>query len=170
MSDRMPDALIYRSAEIEDLPAIVAIYNSTIPGRMVTADTTAVTVNSKIAWFQDHNPKTRPLWIVEMQDKIIGWVSFQDFYSRPAYQGTAEISIYLAETARGKGCGKLILKNAIEAAPSLGIDVLIGFIFGHNAASLSLFSDCGFEDWGMLPAIALMDQQRFDLKILGRKV
>jgi L-amino acid N-acyltransferase YncA len=44
------------------------------------------------------------LWIVENDEsEIIGWVSFQDFYGRSAYDGTAEISIYLDEKFRGKG-------------------------------------------------------------------
>ena len=36
-----------RLATIEDLPAIVAIYNETIASRMVTADTEEVSVQSK---------------------------------------------------------------------------------------------------------------------------
>ena len=88
----------FRNATLEDLPIIVAIYNSTIAGRMVTADTTPVPVASKVQWFHDHNKETRPLWVVENEvQKLIGWVSFQDFYGRPAYNGTAEISIYLDE-------------------------------------------------------------------------
>ena len=44
---------------------------------------------------------------------IIGWVSFQPFYGRPAYDATAEISIYLAPLQRGKGYGKSILQYCI---------------------------------------------------------
>ncbi|MDI9365978.1 MAG: hypothetical protein QM541_13560 [Flavobacterium sp.] len=50
-------ALQFSDASIEDLPTIVAIYNSTIAARMVTADTKPVNVASKLAWFQQHNPK-----------------------------------------------------------------------------------------------------------------
>lgn len=38
----------------EDLPDIVDIYNSTIAGRMVTADLEPVTVESRIPWFEAH--------------------------------------------------------------------------------------------------------------------
>ncbi len=69
--------MFFRDAFIEDLPIIVAIYNSTIAGRMVTADTTPVAVADKVQWFNQHNKHKRPLWVVENDDKkIIGWVSF----------------------------------------------------------------------------------------------
>ena len=37
-----------RDATEADLPAIVEIYNATIAGRMVTADTSPVTVESRV--------------------------------------------------------------------------------------------------------------------------
>ncbi len=64
----------YKSIEIgdatlEDLPTIVEIYNSTIPGRMVTADTEPVTVESREKWFHEHSPTFRPLWIMKVRRK-----------------------------------------------------------------------------------------------------
>jgi phosphinothricin acetyltransferase len=35
----------------DDLPAIIDIYNATIPGRMVTADLEPITVESRLRWF-----------------------------------------------------------------------------------------------------------------------
>ncbi|MCC8133486.1 MAG: hypothetical protein LUG96_14305 [Tannerellaceae bacterium] len=51
------EPLIYRNAIRTDLPEIVAIYNSTVPSRIVTADTKPVTVESRIAWFEEHTPE-----------------------------------------------------------------------------------------------------------------
>ena len=99
--------LSYRNAAQADLGRIVEIYNSTVPTKMVTADTESVTVESKQKWFEDHNSVNRPLWVVENKEKeTIGWVSFQSFYGRPAYDATVEISIYLAPEQRGKGFGQ----------------------------------------------------------------
>ncbi len=160
----------YHIATIEDLPFIVSVYNSTIAGRRVTADTEPVSVADKTPWFHAHNPATRPLWMVQNDSQEpIGWVSFQDFYGRPAYQGNAEISLYLHEAHRGKGYGKEILQYAIEQSPTLGIHTLLGFIFEHNTESLQLFTQLGFQEWGHLPNIAIMDNKHYGLKILGRK-
>lgn len=160
----------YRDATLDDLPAIVAIYNSTVPSRSVTADLEPVSVDSRVAWFHAHGPDTRPLWVVEQDGQIAGWLSFSDFYGRPAYRRTAEVSIYLGELARGKGLGRQLLAASLAAAPKLGIDTVLGFIFGHNEASLRLFRGFGFDVWGTLPRVAVLDDIERDLVILGRRL
>jgi phosphinothricin acetyltransferase len=163
--------LFYRDANLNDLPKIVEIYNSTIPTLMVTADTEVVSVESRIDWFHDHTPDRRPLWIVENPHKeIFGWVSFQSFYGRPAYNSTAEISIYLHETARGKGIGKQVLQYAIDHCGAYQIKTLLGFIFAHNEQSLKLFHSLGFEEWATLPDVAMLDGIERTLKIVGRRI
>ena len=85
----------YRIARFEDLPRIVAIYNATIPSRMVTADLEPVSVESRVPWFEQHDPDTRPLWVVARDGDVVAWLSFSSFYGRPAYARTAEISVYI---------------------------------------------------------------------------
>jgi L-amino acid N-acyltransferase YncA len=163
--------LNFRDATIHDLPAIVDIYNSTVPGRIVTADTEPVSVESRISWFEKHSPDKRPLWIIEDENKnTVGWASFQSFYGRPAYDGTVEISIYLHENARGKKIGKKTLEFAINNCERLGIKTLLGFIFAHNEPSLKLFKNFGFEEWAMLPNIATLDGIDRSLIILGKRI
>ena len=163
--------LFFRDADIDDLPEIVSIYNSTVAGRLVTADTTPVSVESKVNWFNVHTPDRRPLWIVEdEQHEIIGWVSFQDFYGRPAYDGTAEISIYLHPNERGKGLGNIILQHCSTKCKELNIHTLLGFIFAHNKPSIQLFLNLGFKEWAHLEDIAVMDDNPYSLKIFGKKV
>lgn len=166
----MNDKIIYRNATIEDLPIIVEIYNSTIPSRMVTADTEVVSINDRVEWFNEHNPDKRPLWVVEFEGEICGWVSFQSFYGRPAYNGTAEVSLYFHENFRGKGLGKKALNKVIEHCPKLEIDTLLGFIFAHNEPSIKLFTSFGFGKWGHLPEVAKLDDVKRDLVILGKKI
>lgn len=160
----------HRVARFEDLPAIVSIYNSTVPSRQVTADTEPVSVESRHAWFAEHTPEKRPLWVVEENGAVIGWLSYSNFYGRPAYSGTAELSIYLHEDARGKGLGRYFLTEAIRFAPEIGVHSLLGFIFGHNEPSLKLFEAFGFEQWAKLPRVATLDGIERDLVILGKRV
>lgn len=162
--------LQFRNADLKDLEKIVEIYNSTIPSRLVTADTENVSVESRIQWFEEHHPETRPLWIVEDDHQIIGWVSFSSFHERPAYGGTVEISIYLDASCRGKGYGKTILQYCIDNAGKFGVINLVALIFLHNEPSLKLFRYFGFEDWGTLPDVAVLDGIERSLKILGRRV
>ena len=166
----MSEYIHFRIANLEDLPIIVNIYNSTIPSRMVTADTEPVSIDDRLEWFHEHTPSKRPLWVVEYEDEICGWVSLQSFYGRPAYNATAEISIYLHENFRGKGLGKKILSKVIEECPKFEIETLLGFIFGHNEPSIRLFSNFGFEKWAFLPEVAKLDGVKRDLVILGKKI
>ncbi|CAM4404316.1 phosphinothricin acetyltransferase [Pedobacter westerhofensis] len=163
--------LQYRDAQLSDLNKIVEIYNSTVASRMVTADTEPVTPESKMKWFEDHSADKRPLWVIEDEaDQIIGWLSFQSFYGRPAYNSTVEMSVYLDEQQRGKGYGKAVLAYAIDQAREIGIKTLLGFIFAHNEPSIRLFRHFGFEDWATLPDIAVLDGEERSLKILGKRI
>lgn len=165
------EILYYRNAQLEDLEQIVGIYNTTIASRMVTADTEPVKTADRIQWFEDHTDVSRPLIVVENAENImVGWISFQSFYGRPAYKHTAEVSIYLDETQRGKGLGKTMLQYAIDHAPKYEIITLLGFIFSHNLPSLGLFYSLGFEDWGVLPNVAVLDGIERSLTIVGKKI
>ncbi len=159
-----------RDAAVDDLPAIVEIYNAAIPGRMATADLDPVSVESRRTWFAEHSPDHRPLWVLEDGGEICAWLSFQPFYGRPAYSATAELSVYVAPRAHRLGFGKILVQRAVEHAPRLGIRTLLGFIFGHNEPSLALFRGFGFETWAHLPRVAELDGVERDLLILGRRV
>lgn len=160
----------HRLARREDLDAIVAIYNSTIASREVTADTEPVSVASRQAWFDEHTPDRRPLWVAERDGEVLGWLSYSSFYGRPAYSGTAELSIYIREKARGQGLGRYLLGQAIACAPALDVRTLLGFVFGHNQASLKLFEAFAFERWADMPRVAMLDGVERDLVIVGKRV
>ena len=162
--------LTFTDATQADLPKIVEIYNSTIESRMVTADTEPISVASRQKWFEEHSPEKRPLWMVSDEEELVGWVSFQSFYGRPAYDATCEISIYLDEKKRGKGFGKNILLYCIENAGQYGIKTLLGFIFAHNEPSIKLFEHFGFEEWALFPNVAVLDGAEKSLKILGKRI
>ena len=199
-----------RDATQADLPAIVAIYNQTIPGRMVTADLGPVSVEQRQVWFAAHSPDKHPLWVAERDivkpdglkaagfppvssapegsdrnrsassasdlsiegatKRVVGWLSYSAFHSRAAYDMTAELSIYIDETERGRGLGRYLLERSIAHAPSIGVVNLVGLIFGHNTPSLALFERFGFARWGTLPDVAELDGVRRTLVIVGRTV
>ncbi|GGL61286.1 GNAT family N-acetyltransferase [Sporolactobacillus putidus] len=167
----MLENITIRDAAEEDLPAIVAIYNSTIPGRMVTADTSEISVDERKPWLEEHLANEhRPLWVAEFNGKICGWLSLETFYGRPAYQATAEISVYIDPDCRGKGIGSFLMRQIIGQCKNFRIKTLLAFIFGHNTPSLHLFQRFGFEKWGHLPKVAELDGIERDLVIMGKRV
>jgi phosphinothricin acetyltransferase len=159
-----------RDATETELPEIVEIYNAAIPGRLATADTEPVSVESRRAWFREHQPERHPLWVAVENGAVVGWLSFQSFYGRPAYHATAEVSVYVSPNKQRAGIGRALLARAIEQAPQFGLKTLLGFIFGHNEPSLRLFEVFGFQRWGALPRVAELDGVERDLIIVGRRI
>jgi L-amino acid N-acyltransferase YncA len=162
--------MMIRDALETDLPAIVQIYNASIPDRFATADTETVSLESRIPWFHNHNPNTRPIWVMEAENKVVAWLSFNSFYGRPAYQKTAELSIYVAPDRHRQGIATKLLEKAIERSPALGLTTLLGFIFAHNQPSLELFKKYRFQQWGYLPKVVVLDNLEKDLIILGCQI
>jgi L-amino acid N-acyltransferase YncA len=160
-----------RDAVAEDLPAVVGIYNSTIPSRVVSADTEPVSVEQRLPWFDEHEPSRRPIWVMENGEEVIGWLSLSDFYdARPAYHATAEIGVYVREDYRGRGVGRRLLEEAIRRAPELGLNTLTAGAFAHNGASLRLFEGMGFRKWAHFPNVAELDGVKRDLVVLGLRL
>ena len=158
-----------RNARAGDLPAIVAIYNASIPGRLATADTEPVTVGEREAWFLAFS-EARPLWVVEFEGQVAAWLSFRAFYGRPAYHRTAELGVYVAPEHHRRGFAGRLLAQAIARAPDLGIRTLLAFVFSHNQPSVALFARHGFEGYGKLPRVAELDGVERDLLIMGLRL
>jgi L-amino acid N-acyltransferase YncA len=158
-----------RLATEADLPVINRIYNATIPSGMVTADTSPPSAESRLEWFSTHHA-LRPIWVATDAEQVIGYMSFKNFYGRPAYAGTAEISVYIDEAYRYRQVGQAFIQYAFEQAPALRIHTLLAFIFGHNEPSIRFFRKHGFEPYGRLPGVAEMNGRFYDLAILGRKL
>ena len=159
-----------RDAILADLPAIVEIYNSTVPSRMVTADPEPISVESRRAWFYEHAPERCPIWVAEVDGEVAAWFSFEDFRRKPAYHATAEVSVYVSERHRRRGIGRRLLEEAIRRAPALGLKTLTAGAFAHNGPSLRLFEGFGFERWAYYPRVAELDGIERDLVVMGLRL
>jgi len=158
-----------RYATIEDLPAIVAIFNAAIPTG-VTAETAPISVESRRAWFYEHGPARYPLWVEERDGEVVAWLSVSQYYRQSAYDATGEVSVYVAAAYQRAGIARRLLTLALETAPGLGLKTLVGYVWAHNEASLHLLETQGFERWGRLPRIAVVHGKPVDTVILGRHI
>lgn len=163
---------IFKRAELADLPAIVAIYNQIIPGKLVTAELAMQTVAGKMQWFESFSEEY-PIWVMEKAGVTIGWISIEPYHPRPAYLRTVEVSIYIDEAYRKHGLGSVALAFAEEQALQRGHKSMVSLIFRQNQPSVKLFLKNGFETWGHLPRIAEMGEAKEDerdLEILGKRI
>ena len=162
--------IVIRYAEEADLPAIVDIFNATVPLRVATAVLEPVTVEERTAWFHEHSRDRHPLWVSEIDGKIAGWMSFHSFIGRCAYRGTVEVSVYVHDDFRRRGVARVLLEHGIAESPRLEVTALVGLIMGHNAASLQLFERMGFERWGVLPRVTRLGGVERDIVIVGQHI
>lgn len=162
---------MFRLATQHDLPRILEIYNQVIERRTVTADLEPATPESRQEWFNFHlNSLKYPLWVYEVENQVVAWCSYSPFYSRSAYDGSAEISFYLDKAIHGKGIGKQCVNFLIEQMPKYQLHTLLAFVFGGNSQSLGLLNRMAFSTWGKLPQVADMQNHFEDLVILGYSV
>lgn len=194
MSDTFIDALslndqfIVQRAGIDDLAAILAIYNQSIASKQATANLAEVSMDERAVWFSEHiNNPQRPIYVVKINDQntadsqstderdtniatIVAWGSFSDLYARTAYHISSEISIYLHSDYHGQGLGGLLTRWMLTQAPTLGIRNIVALIFAHNQPSLGLFSKLGFTQWGYMPQVCDMDGFIADVVMLGLSI
>lgn len=163
--------MLVRDATLDDLPAIVAIYNAAIPGRTATADTEPITIDSRRDWFAGHDSMRRPLWVAEIDGIIVGWIGLSSFYcGRKAYDATAEVSMYIAPEYQNRKLGRDLMQRTIADCPRLGITTLLAMFFDHNLASGRLCQSLGFEVSGHLQRIAVLDGVERGLIIAQRRI
>jgi len=160
-----------RAATITDLPAIVAIYNEAVAQRFATADLDPVTIADRSQWFHDHDPASYPIFVAEREGTVAGWCSLSAHRpGRAALRRTAEISYYVRAADRGRGVATALVQHAIDQAPRLGKHVLFGILLERNDASIRLLKKCGFELWGRLPDVALIEGELVSHVYYGRSV
>jgi L-amino acid N-acyltransferase YncA len=168
--DRVVDIGI-REATEADLPAIVDIYNQSIPAGWSTADTAPIAVADRVEWFRKFTPDKRPIWVAELDGEVIATAYLSSFYAgRPAYDATAEVSIYVATAHHRRGLGRRLKQWVIDQCPRLGVTTLLSMYFDHNEATRRINDSFGFVPMGHLTEIAVVQGQKRGLVIAGLRI
>jgi phosphinothricin acetyltransferase len=147
-----------RLSNLNDLEATVEIYNQAIVTHQSTADTNTFTVNERLEWFNDHQCNEYPLYVYEIDSKVVGYIYFTGYRpGRKAMKHTAEISYYIHNDYRQREIGSDMLAFALKVSNDLNFKNLIAIILSVNIGSIKLLSKFGFTKWGCLPDIAGFD-------------
>jgi phosphinothricin acetyltransferase len=163
--------MLIRLAQIDDLPAIVDIYNQSIPSKQSTGDTHPVRVEDRLGWFQEHRPDEHPILVADVDGQVVGWCSLSPYRpGRAALRFTAEISYYINLAYHRQGIGTALVEHALAACPGLQIRHLFAIVLEGNQASERLLQKMGFEQWGYLPRVAVFDGKEVGHLYYGRHV
>jgi L-amino acid N-acyltransferase YncA len=132
-----------RDLRRKDWPEVARIYEEGIATGNATFETE---VPSWEEWDAAHLAEHR--FVAERDGRVIGWIALSPVSERPCYVGVAEISVYVAEAARGNGVGTGLLAAVVESAERDGLWTLQTSVFPENEPSLALLRRFGFRTVG----------------------
>jgi L-amino acid N-acyltransferase YncA len=150
-----------RAMTREDWPEVEAIYAQGIATRAATFETEPPDYDA----FAANHHSEHPLVAVE-NGRIVGWVALAPTSSRACYAGVAESSVYIAESARGRGVGRALMETLIANASAHGIWTIQTSMFPENDASVALHTRLGFRVVGRFERIAELDGVWRDIVLL----
>ena len=118
-------------------------------------------------WDEAHLPFAR--LVVREGEAVLGWAALSPVSKREVYRGVAEVTVYVAEGARGQGIGRALLEALIRESERNRIWTLQASIFPENTASVELHRRCGFREVGRRERIAQLRGLWRDTLLLERR-
>jgi len=107
--------------------------------------------------------------VMRDEEKVLGWAALSPVSKRAVYRGVVEVTVYVAENARGKGIGRSLLEALIAESEKNGIWTLQASIFPENTASIELHLKCGFREVGRRERIAMLNGVWRDTLLFERR-
>jgi phosphinothricin acetyltransferase len=107
--------------------------------------------------------------VARAEDKVLGWAALSPVSGRCVYAGVAEVSVYVAEHARGRGVGDALLMALIRESERNGVWTLQAGIFPENAASIKLHQRSGFRIVGTRERPGQLNGRWRDVVLMERR-
>jgi L-amino acid N-acyltransferase YncA len=152
------------SLRTQDWKIVRAIYLEGIATGQATFETEAPDWER---WDAGHLPQCR--LVARSGEDVLGWAALSPVSRREAYAGVAEVSVYVAASARGLGVGGALMRALIDASELHGVWTLQSSIFPENHASVALHLKHGFREVGRRERIARHHGVWRDTVVLERR-
>lgn len=160
----MADPVLVECSHERHAGAILAIFNDAILTSTALYDYKVRSPESMIGWFE--GKRTGGFPVIGLEDDagtLLAFGSYGTFRAWPAYKYSVEHSVYVEPSHRGRGLGRVILKQLIAAAQGNGKHAMIGGIDATNAVSIALHEQLGFKHVGTLPQVGYKFARWLDL-------
>jgi phosphinothricin acetyltransferase len=148
------DTVGVRLATAEDAEAVRSVYAPVVKSSAISFEITPPTtteMNERITT----TLRTYP-WLVAVDDadgEVTGFAHAAEHRSRPAYQWSVDVSVYVGSDARGGGVGRLLYRALLEILERQGFTSAFAGIALPNPASVRLHRAMGFRPIGVYRSV-----------------
>lgn len=161
------DAIRVRPAVAADLPEIARIYNQGIEDREATLES-APKDEAEVREALERRKPRYEFVVAERGAQILGWASLNPYSHRCAYDGVADLSVYVERAARGTGVGSMLLEKLEGRARAHGFHKIVLFTFPFNAAGQALYRKRGFREVGIFREQGRLDGRFIDVMAMEK--
>ncbi|MBN2224869.1 MAG: N-acetyltransferase [Deltaproteobacteria bacterium] len=154
-----------RDARSSDVPEIVDIYNESVIFSTATFDTTPKTIEDYTVWFSAHDAH-HPVVVAEEAGAVAGWAALSAYSDRAAYDGTAEVSLYVRRSCWNRGIGGGLFSTIVDRGRHVGLHTVISRIAEGNEVSVALHTSRGFTAVGVMRQVGKKFGRMLDVIIM----
>lgn len=162
----MTPSTTIRSAAEDDLADILRIYNQAIEKTTAVFEYRPHTLEMRREWFKAKQAASLPVLVALESGAVLGFASYGPFRAWPAYKYSVELSVYVDESARGRGIGSVLVRSILESARKQDLHVVMAGITADNAVSLRLHEKLGFVEVAHVREVGYKFGRWLDLKLL----
>ncbi|TCT12106.1 phosphinothricin acetyltransferase [Natranaerovirga pectinivora] len=157
--------MIIRDGKLKDLGRITEIYNQAILKTVATFDIEPKTVQDRKNWFDKYFSDNLPIFVMEVDNVVCGWISLSKLFDKCAYKNTTEISLYVDENFRCQGIGNQLMAHLLkEMRENRKCHTIIARIASENHESIKLHLKHGFKLAGELKEVGYKFDRYIDVQ------
>ncbi|MGV3466030.1 MAG: arsinothricin resistance N-acetyltransferase ArsN1 family A [Heyndrickxia sp.] len=156
-----------RIALLNDIKDILSIYNEGIEDRIATLETETKDLNYMLNWFTKHQDRYKTI-VAELYGEIIGWASLNQYNTRKAYDGVADLSVYIKRTHRGKGIGGKLLSAIETHAKKNEFHKIVLSTFPFNELGQGLYKKKGYREVGVYKNQGKLEGEFVDVMVMEK--
>lgn len=158
-------------AQERHLEEVAAIYGRAVLETPATFDLEPQTIDWWRAVLAAGDPRRGRFLLVALDGgEVIGFAKSGQFRERAAYASTCEVSVYVAEAARGSGVGTALYRGLLERLERSPLRLAVAGMTEPNPASRALHLGLGFELVGTFTGVGVKFGRAWDVTWYQRRL